>query len=248
MKIVVIGGTGLIGSALVPLLRARGHEALAASPRTGVDTLSGRGLAEALAGAEVLVDVSNAPSFEAEPVLHFFDTSTRHQLAAAREAGVRHVVALSVVGTDRLLDSGYFRAKWRQEQLIEASGLPYTLLRATQFHEFLDAIAASCDVDGTVRVSPAQLQPVAAADVAACLADLALAAPRQGRLELGGPQRLPMVEAVRRRLRARGDARPVVAEADQRYFGLAVDDGSLVAGPDARRGRITLDDWLAAAG
>lgn len=246
MKIVVIGGKGLIGSRLVALLQQRGHEAIAASPSTGVDTLTGEGLAAALAGAQVVVDVANSPSFEDTAVMHFFETSGRNLLSAEAAAGVQHHVALSVVGTERLQGSGYFRAKLVQEQLIEASKIPYTIVRATQFMEFLAAIAQSGTEGQTVRLPSAHLQPVAAQDVALTMADAALAAPVNGMVEVGGPERAGMAAMVERYLRAGGDARTVVADAQAPYFGVAIDDGSLTTHPDARLGATTLDAWLAA--
>lgn len=247
MKIVVIGGTGLIGTKLVELLRAAGHEAIAASPRTGVDTVSGRGVTEALAGAEVLVDVSNGPSFEDQAILRFFTSSTDNLLAAAKRAGVRHYLALSVVGADRLPDAGYLRAKVAQEARIEAGGVPYTILRATQFFEFAQAIAAIASAGDVVRLSPARMQPVAAHDVSAALAELAQAAPQGRVLELAGPEPIRMSDFVARVLAARGDRREVVVDAQAGYFGTAIDDDSLVpSGADARHGVTRLEDWLRA--
>jgi len=246
MKIVVIGGSGLIGSKLIALLQQRGHEAIAASPSTGVNTLTGEGLAAALAGAQVVVDVANSPSFEDAAVLHFFETSGRNLLAAEAAAGVRHHVALSVVGTERLQGSGYFRAKLVQERLIEASKIPYTIVRATQFMEFLAAIAQSGTEGQTVRLPSAHLQPVAAQDVALAMADAALGAPVNGMVEVGGPERAGMAAMVERYLRASGDTRTVVADAQAPYFGVAIDDGSLTTRADARLGATTLDAWLAA--
>ena len=246
MKIVVIGGTGLIGSKLIALLRQRGHEAVAASPNTGVNTLTGEGLAAALAGAQVVVDVANSPSFEDAAVMHFFQTSGRNLLAAEAAAGVQHHVALSVVGTERLQGSGYFRAKLVQEQLIEASGLPFTIVRATQFMEFLPAIAQSGGEGDALRLPVAHLQPIAAQDVALAMADATLGAPVNGMVEVGGPERAGMAAMVERYLRATGDTRTVVADAAAPYFGVPVDDGSLTTGPGARLGAITLDTWLAA--
>ncbi|MBU0830254.1 MAG: SDR family oxidoreductase [Gammaproteobacteria bacterium] len=246
MKIVVIGGNGLIGSRLVALLQQRGHEAISASPSTGVNTLTGEGLAATLVGAQVVVDVANSPSFEDMAVMHFFETSCRNLLAAEATAGVRHHVALSVVGTERLQASGYFRAKQVQEQLIEASEIPYTIVRATQFMEFLAAIAQSATEGQTVRLPPAHLQPVAAQDVALVMADAALGAPVNGMVEIGGPERASMAAIVERYLRANGDARIVVADAQAPYFGVSIDDGSLTTRAEARLGAITLDAWLAA--
>ena len=247
MKIVVIGGTGLIGSNVVRRLRAIGHETVAASPNTGVNTLTGQGLAEALRGAQVVVDVSNAPSFEDRAVMDFFQTSGHNLLAAEAAAGVGHHVALSVVGTDRLPDSGYFRAKVSQEALIKAAGRPYTLLRATQFFEFVEGIVQAGADGDVVRLSPALIQPIAADDVAAALADLAVAAPVNGTVEVGGPERFPLDELARTFLAARADRREVIADVHARYFGSALDDRSLVAAAGARIGPTRLSDWLGRA-
>jgi len=246
MKIVVIGGTGLIGSKLIALLVQRGHEAVAASPNTGVNTLTGEGLAEVLAGARIVVDVANSPSFEDAAVMSFFQVSGRNLLAAETAAGVRHHVALSVVGTERLQGSGYFRAKLVQEQLIEASGLPYTIVRATQFMEFLPAIAQSGVEGEAIRLPSAHLQPIAAQDVAAAMADAALGAPVNGMIEVGGPERAGMATMVERWLRASGDMRKVRPDATAPYFGVVVDDQSLTTAPGARIGATSLDAWLAA--
>lgn len=247
MKIVVIGGTGLIGARLVERLQQHGHAALAASPGTGVNTLTRQGLAQAMDAADVVVDVSNSPQWDDQAVLDFFQTSTRHLLAAAAAAGVRHFVALSIVGTERNPDNGYFRAKLAQEALIQASSVPYTLLRATQFFEFVGGIAESSVVGNEIRLSPALFQPVAADDVVSALADIALGAPLQGTRELAGPQALPLDEAARRLLRARQDPRAVVADVHARYYGAELDDRSLTPGADARLGAIHYDDWLAQA-
>lgn len=244
MKIVVIGGNGLIGSKLIPLLLQRGHEAIAASPSSGVNILTGEGLAAALANAQVVVDVANSPSFEDAAVMHFFETAGRNLLAAEAAAGVRHHVALSVVGTERLQGSGYFRAKLVQEQMIQASKIPYTIVRATQFMEFLPAIAQSGAEGDTVRLPSAHLQPIAAQDVAAAVADAALSAPLNGMLEVGGPERVSMAAMVERYLRATGDQRAVVPDPKAPYFGVAIDDGSLTTGRDARIGATTFDHWL----
>lgn len=247
MKIVVIGGTGLIGSNVVRRLRAIGHETVAASPNTGVNTLTGQGLAEALRGAQVVVDVSNSPLFEDRAVMDFFQTSGHNLLAAEAAAGVGHHVALSVVGTDRLPDSGYFRAKVAQEALIRAAGRPYTLLRATQFFEFVEGIVQAGADGDVVRLSPALIQPIAADDVAAALADLAVAAPVNGTVEVGGPERFPLDELARTFLAARADRREVIADVHARYFGSALDDRSLVAAAGARIGPTRLSDWLGRA-
>ena len=244
MKIVVIGGTGLIGSKAVAILRRGGHEVLAASPKSGVDTITGEGLNEAVAGAQVVVDLANSPSFEDRAVLEFFETSGRNLLAAEAAAGVRHHVALSIVGTDRTPDNGYFRAKVAQERLIEASGIPYTIVRATQFLEFLGTIAASSADGNVVRLSPGLFQPIAADDVAAIVAEVALAAPRNGIVEIAGPERAPFDEIVARYLKAVGDRREVVRDPEARYWGGRVEERSLVPLGEARLGRIGLDEWL----
>jgi uncharacterized protein YbjT (DUF2867 family) len=246
MKIVLIGGSGRIGKQLATLLRQGGQDVTAASPSTGVDTVTGAGLAEALQGAEVVVDVSNAPTLGDEAVLRFFRTSTHNLLAAEAEAGVRHHVALTIVGADRLTGSGYLRAKVAQESLIEAGPVPYTIVRATQFFEFLMAVAQAGTQGGTVRVPSALMQPVAAADVAAFLAEVAVQPACNGRREIGGPQALPIDQLLRRVLRAHGDAREVITDADARYFGARLAQDSLTAGAQARIGTLSLDDWLAA--
>ncbi|WP_437309452.1 SDR family oxidoreductase [Sorangium sp. So ce388] len=245
MKIVVIGGTGLIGTKLVRRLRQRGHEVVAASPGTGVNSITGEGLAEALAGAEVVVDVANSPSFEDRAVLDFFEISGRNLRAAETAAGVKHHVALSVVGTDRMLGSGYFRAKMAQERLIEASGIPYTILRATQFFEFMGGIARSSAGAEQVRLTPALVQPIASEDVAEALADVTLGAPRNGMLEVAGPERRPLAELVRKYLSANKDHRDVIVDAEAPYFGVRIDDRSLTPGDSARVMPTRFDDWLA---
>src|SRR5499427_3419257 len=244
MKIVVIGGTGLIGSKAIPILRRGGHEALAASPNTGVNTITGEGLKEALAGAQVVVDLANAPSWEDKAVLEFFQTSGRNLLAAEAAAGVRHHVAVSIVGTDRMPDNGYFRAKVAQEHLIEASGLPYTIIRSTQFLEFLGGIADLSAEGNMVRLSPGLFQPIAADDVAAIVAEVALAAPRNGIVEIAGPERAPFSEIVARYLKAVGDSREVMSDPEARYYGGRVEERSLVPLGEARLGRIGFDEWL----
>ena len=244
MKIVVIGGTGLIGSKVVEKLKQKGHEAIAAAPNTGVNTITGEGLKEAMAGAQVVIDLANSPSFEDKAVLEFFETSGRNLLAAEAAAGVRHHVALSIVGTDRTPDNGYFRAKVAQEKLIETSGIPYTIIRSTQFLEFLGGIAASSADGNIVRISPGLFQPIAADDVAAIVADVALAAPRNGIIEIAGPQRAPFNEIVARYLKAVGDPRQVVSDPEARYWGGRVEEHSLVPLGEARLGRIGLDEWL----
>jgi uncharacterized protein YbjT (DUF2867 family) len=244
MKIVVIGGSGLIGTKLVTILRERGHEVVAASPSTGVDTITGAGLAAALAGARVVVDVANSPSWEDQAVLQFFEKSGLNILGAEAVAGVAHHVALSVVGTDRLLKSGYFRAKMAQENLVKASKIPYTILRATQFFEFVGGIAAFSTVGNTVRLSPALFQPIAAEDVAAALADIALAPPVNGMVEVAGPEALPLDETVRKYLRANKDQRQVTTDAEAPYFGLQMTDKSLTPGDSPRLGPTHFDTWL----
>jgi uncharacterized protein YbjT (DUF2867 family) len=244
MKIVVIGGRGLIGAKLVKNLRERGHEAVAASPSSGVNTITGEGLAEALAGAQVVVDVSNSPSFEDKAALEFFETSGHNLFAAEAAAGVQHHVALSVVGTDRLLASGYFRAKMAQENLIKASKIPYTILRATQFFEFVSSIAQSATEDQTVRLSPALLQPVASDDVAATLADVAVKKPLNGMIELAGPEPIRLDELVRLFFKATRDPRKVITEVHAPYFGLELNDQSLTPGNNSRIGPTRFEDWL----
>lgn len=244
MKIVVIGGSGLIGANIVNRLRLNGHETVAASPSTGVNTITGEGLAEAIAGAQVVVDVANSPSFEDRAVLEFFETSGRNLLAAEAAAGVEHHLALSIVGTDRLPDNGYFRAKLAQEELIKGSKIPYTILRATQFFEFIEGIVNAGDDGGTIRLSPALIQPIAADDVCAVLADLAVGAPVNGTVEVGGPDRFPLDELGRKVLAARGDGRPVIADVHARYFGSELDDRSLVAGDKALKGTTRFQNWL----
>jgi uncharacterized protein YbjT (DUF2867 family) len=245
MKIVVIGGTGLIGSKLVQNLRQSGNEVVAASPSTGVNALTGEGLAAALAGAQVVVDVANSPSFEDDAVMIFFETSGRNLAAAEAAAGVRHHVALSVVGTDRLSASGYFRAKMVQENLIKAAPIPYTIVRATQFFEFVGGIAQSAAQGNTVRLPPAMMQPIAAADVSAFLATVALDKPVGGMIELAGPDPIRMDELVRRYLRANQDSRQVTTDTSATYFGTPVDDQSLTPGGDPHLGPTTFDAWLA---
>ena len=243
MKVVVIGGTGLIGSKTVPTLRQGGHEVVAASPNTGVNTITGEGVKEAVAGTQVVIDLANSPSFEDRAVLEFFETSGRNLLPAEAAAGVRHHVALSIVGIDRS-DNGYFRAKLAQEKLIVASSIPYTIIRSTQFLEFLGAIADSGMDGNVVRISPGLFQPIAADDVAAVVADVALAAPRNGIVEIAGPERAPFNEIVARYLKAVGDPRVVVSDPEARYFGGRVEERSLVPLGEARLGRIGLDEWL----
>ena len=244
MKIVVIGGTGLIGTKLVAILRARGHEVMAASPSSGVNAITGEGLKEALAGAEVVVDVANSPSFQEKAVLEFFETSGRNLLAAEEVAGVRHHVALSVVGADRLPESGYMRAKVAQERLLQASKIPYTIVRATQFFEFVGAIAQSATDGKTVRLPSALMQPIVSDDVAATLAEVALAKPLNGMVELAGPEPIRMDEFVRRFLNVTRDARQVKTDPEAHYYGTAVNDRSLTPGANPRVGKMLFGEWL----
>ena len=250
MKIVVIGGSGLIGAKVVSNLRQRGHEVVAASPSTGVNTLTGEGLAEALAGAQVVVDVANSPSFEDKPALEFFETSGRNLLAGEAAAGVKHHVALSVVGTDRLLGSGpgslsgYFRAKMAQENLIKASAIPFTIVHATQFFEFVKGIAQSAADGSTVRLSSVLMQPIVSDDVAAAVADVALGEPINGMIEVAGPDRIRQDELVRQYLSATGDPRKVITDAHAGYFGIEVNDQSLVPGANPRLAPTHFKDWL----
>jgi uncharacterized protein YbjT (DUF2867 family) len=244
MKITVIGGSGLIGSRVVRDLRQRGHEAVAASPSTGVNTVTGEGLARALAGTRVVVDVANAPSWEDDAVLAFFETSGHNLVATEAAAGVGHHVALSVVGTDRLLTSGYFRAKLAQEALVQASPIPYTIVRATQFFEFVGAIAQLATDGQTVRVPPVLMQPIAADDVAAVVADAALAEPLNGTVEVAGPEPIRQDDLVRQFLDATRDPRTVIADPKALYYGIAVTDQSLAPGERPRLGPTRFADWL----
>jgi uncharacterized protein YbjT (DUF2867 family) len=245
MKIVIIGGTGLIGSKTAPILRQRGHEVVAASPDTGVNTITGEGVKEVLTDAQVVIDLANSPSFEDKAVLEFFETSERHLLPAEVSAGVQHHVALSIVAVDRT-DNGYFRAKLAEEKLIEASVIPYTIVRATQFMEFLGGIADSSAAGNTVSLPPVLFQPIAADDVAAFVAEAALATPRNGVVEIAGPERAPFNEIVARYLMAIGDPRQVVSDPNAGYWGGQVEERSLVPLGEARLGRIGLDEWLRA--
>jgi uncharacterized protein YbjT (DUF2867 family)/quercetin dioxygenase-like cupin family protein len=250
MKIVVIGGSGLIGSKVVNILRQRGHEVVAASPSTGVNTLNGEGLAEALAGAQVVVDVANSPSFEDKPALDFFETSGRNLLSAEKSAGVKHHVALSVVGTDRLTGSGpgslsgYFRAKMAQENLIKASGIPFTIVHATQFFEFVKNIAQSATDGSTIRLSPVLMQPMVSDDVADAVADVALGEPMNAMVEVAGPDKIRQDELVRQYLSATGDPRNVVTDANAGYYGIKVNDQSLVPGDNPRLSTTRFEEWL----
>jgi len=250
MKIVVIGGTGLIGSKVVSILRQRGHEVVAASPSSGVNTLTGEGLAEALAGAQVVVDVANSPSFEDKPAMDFFEKSGRNLLAAEKTASVKHHVALSVVGTDRLTGSGagslsgYFRAKMAQENLIKASGIPFTIVHATQFFEFAKGIVQSGADGSTIRLSSVLMQPIAAEEVSAAVADVAFGQPVNGMIEVAGPDQIRQDELVRQFLTATGDTRKVITDANAGYFGITVNDESLMPGDGARLGKTHYEDWL----
>src|ERR1700758_1406892 len=250
MKIVVIGGTGLIGAKVVSILRQRGHEVTSASPSSGVNTLTGEGLSEALAGAQVVADVANSPSFEDKPAMDFFETSGRNLLAAEKTASVKHHVALSVVGTDRLTGSGagslsgYFRAKLAQENLIRAAGIPFTIVHATQFFEFVKSITKSATGGSTIQLSSVLMQPMASDDVAAAVAEVALGQPVNGIIEIAGPDQIRQDELVRQYLSATGDARQVVTDAKAGYFGIAVNDQSLVPGDNPRLGPTHYEEWL----
>jgi uncharacterized protein YbjT (DUF2867 family) len=244
MKIVVIGGTGLIGSKVVKNLRGRGHEVIAASPASGVNTITGEGLSEALAGANVVVDLANSPSFDDAAVLEFFTTAGKNLFAAEKAAGVQHHVALSVVGTDRLAQSGYFRGKIAQEKLIRESGVPYTIIHSTQFFEFLGGIAQSGGDGQTIRLSPAYFQPIASDDVGAAVADYAVEAPRNGIVEIAGPDRVRLADMVQRFLDATHDSRKVVADTGARYFGAELNDDTLVPGANPRLGALNFDAWF----
>jgi uncharacterized protein YbjT (DUF2867 family) len=245
MKIVVIGGTGLIGSKLVAKLRLKGHEAVPASPRSGVNALTGEGLATALSDAQVVVDVSNSPSWEAAAVLEFFERSTRNVLAAETAAGVKHHIALSIVGTDRSPDIAYFRAKVAQETLIKSSGVPYSIVRATQFFEFLDGIAEKAAAGDRIVVPSAMFQPIAAEDVAESLAEVASGQPLNGTIDIAGPEKAPFNEFIARRLKATGDCRPVSGDPKAQYYGARIDDTSLTPIGTVRVGPTRLETWLA---
>jgi len=245
MKIVVIGGSGLIGAKTVQKLTTQGHQVVAASPSKGVNSVTGEGLEAAFAGAEVVVDVSNSPSFEDAPVLAFFEASTRNIIAAAKKVGVKHIAILSVVGTERLLAAGYFRAKIAQERLIEASGIPYTILRATQFFEFVGAIAAAATQGDTVRLSAALIQPIAAEDVANAVTGVALASPCNGMLEVGGPDALPMHQLVALQLAADKDPRKIEIDPQASYFGTPIDAKSLITAAGAHLSQTSFQAWLA---
>jgi len=244
MKIVVIGGTGLIGTKLVTRLRQKGHEVVAASPASGVNTITGEGLAEALAGTQIVVDLANSPSFEDDAVLKFFETSGRNLLAAEAAGGVKYHVALSVVGSDRLPDSGYLRAKMAQERLIKASGIPYTIVRSTQFFEFMSGLAQEATIGQTVHLSSIHMQPIASDDVADLMADVALGPPANGTIEIAGPEQVGLDEIVGRLLDATHDSRRVVADSQTRYYGVEVDGQPLVPANNARLGAVRFEEWL----
>jgi uncharacterized protein YbjT (DUF2867 family) len=248
MKIVVVGGSGLIGSKLLTKLGEHGHEAVSASPSTGVNTLTGEGLAEALIGASVVIDVSNSPSWEDAAVLEFFETSTRNLLAAEAAAGVGHHVALSVVGTDRLAESGYFRAKITQEKLIENSPIPYSIVRATQFFEFVNSIAAEATDGDTVRLAPVLIQPIAADDVAKAVEKVSVAPPVSGVVEVAGPEQFRLDELIRQALAVRNDPRTVLTDPHLRYYGIEVGERTLIPGDGAVIGDIRFNDWLSQSG
>lgn len=244
MKIVVIGGTGLIGSKTVERLRKKGHDVVAASPNSGVDTMTGKGVSEALTGTDVVIDLANSPSFEDNAVMDFFKTSGRHLLTAGGLAGVKHHIVLSVVGTERLQGSGYMRAKMAQEDLIRQSGIPYTIVHSTQFFEFMAGIAQSGTVGQTVHLSPAYVQPISGDDVADVMAEVALGRPLNGIMEIAGPEKIRLSEIVASFLKMTGDPRQVVADTHAKYFGVELDDGSLVPSAGAHIATTRYDDWL----
>jgi uncharacterized protein YbjT (DUF2867 family) len=244
MRIVVIGGTGLIGSKLVALLRSKGNEVIAASPNTGVDTITGEGLADALKGADVVVDVANSPSFEDAKVMEFFQASTRNLVAAERAAGVKQHAMLSIVGARRMPQSGYMRAKVAQEDLVKASGVPYSILLSTQFFEFIERVVKESLVGDAYRLSPALMQPIVSDEVVAALADVTLGPALNGAIEIAGPEAIPLDELGRDVLSAREDPRAIVADAHARYFGAELNDQSLIPAPGARLGKLTFGDWL----
>jgi uncharacterized protein YbjT (DUF2867 family) len=246
MKIVIIGGTGLIGSKTVERLRGKGHEVIAASPNTGINTVTGEGLAAALEGAQVVVDLANSPSFEDKAVLEFFETSGRNLVAAEIAAGVKHHIALSVVGTERLQDSGYFRGKLAQEKLIKASPVPYTIVHSTQFMEFLGGIAHSAAAEGAMKLTTAFVQPIASDDVADAMAEVALREPINGTIEIAGPERFRLAEIVARYLKAIGDIRTVEGDPRAPYFGAVLTEGSLVSDNNPKLGKVTYEAWFAA--
>jgi uncharacterized protein YbjT (DUF2867 family) len=245
MKIVIIGGTGLIGSKTAARLRNKGHQVVAAAPNTGVNTITGEGLAEALKGTEVVIDLANSPSFEDQAVLEFFRTSGKNLMAAGKAAGVKHHIALSIIGVDRLPDSGYLRAKVVQEKIVRESGIPYTIVRSTQFMEFLGGIAQAGTVGATAHLSTGYLQPIASDDVADFMTDAALAAPANGIIEIAGPERARLCDFVARYLEAIGDSRTIVADPEAPYFGTRLEDGSLVSDNNPRIGHTGFDRWFA---
>jgi uncharacterized protein YbjT (DUF2867 family) len=244
MKITIIGGSGFIGAKLVKILKTLGHQVIAASRSSGVDATTGKGLAEALKGAQVVVDVANSPSFDEKAAVEFFEKSSRNLSIAEKEAGIKHHVALSIVGSDRLKNSGYFRAKNTQEQLIKASGIPYTIVRSTQFYEFLNSIAQSATTGQTVRLPPVLFQPIAADDVVSILADVAVRLPLNNTIEIAGPECAPFPDLIRQYLKATHDAHKVIADDDARYFGMVITGDSLVPGKNPRLGSTTLESWL----
>jgi len=248
MKIVIIGGTGLIGSKVAIKLRQLGHEVIAASPGTGVNTITGEGLTEVMKDTQVVVDLANSPSFEDKAVMAFFETAGRNLLASEVYARVQHHVALSIVGTDRVPDLGYFRAKLVQEKLIKNSGIPYSIVRSTQFFEFLGPIAETGADEQTIRLTTAMFQPIASDDVAAIVAEVAIAGPLNGMIEIGGPERAPLVEIVNRYLVKKKDPRRVIPDEKAGYFGATVDDRSIVPGENPRIGKVDLDTWLTELG
>lgn len=247
MKVVIVGGTGLIGRKLGAILKSKGHEIVSAAPSTGVDSVSGKGVAEAISGADVVVDVTNSPSFEEQAALEFFRRSTGNLLSAAKAAGVAHYIALSVVGADRIRDSAYLRAKRVQEELVEAGGVPYSILRATQFFEFLDAIAGEGAKGEAIYLSPAKFQPVAADDVAATLADIAMAAPKNGAVELAGPEASGLAEFIQSYLSSKGDSRRVIPDPGATYFGAVLDQDGLAPAGQFIPGPTRLSDWVRAS-
>jgi len=243
MKIVVIGGTGLIGSKTVQRLNKLGHNAVPASPSSGVDTISGKGLSEVLAGAEVVIDLANAPSWEDSAVMDFFTTSSKNVAAAEKAAGVKHHIGLSIVGTERLQENGYFRAKLAQEAVVKGSGVAFTLVHSTQFHEFIKGIAEAGQVGDTIRISPAYIQPIAADDVAEIVADIATGVPLNGTIDIAGPDRFRLSELVTKYFAAEGDTRQIVADVHAKYFGSELKDDSIVPAGEARLGKIAFKDW-----
>lgn len=244
MKIIIIGGSGLIGAKLVKILKSLGHEVISASPSSGVDATTGKGLAAVLKGAQVVVDVANSSSFDEKPAIAFFEKSSRNLTAAEKELGIKHHVVLSIVGTNRLANSGYFHAKNIQEQLVKASGIPYTIVQSTQFYEFLNSIVQSATIDSSVRLPPVLFQPIAADDVASTLADFAIKQPINNTIEIAGPECAPFPDLIQKYLKRTHDSRAVIVDNNARYFGIAVNENSLVPGKNSRLGSITLENWL----